>query len=70
MCVCPEGINSDSREITVGHMPRFMQGFMSQGFSLFLRQGENVFATIVSTRKYSRKIGDPLLSNRCLNPKN
>ena len=40
------------RGVTVGHVPRYV----SWGFSLFLQLGDNITATVVSTRRYSRDL--------------
>ena len=40
------------RGVTVGRVPRYAP----RGFSLFLRLGGSITATVISTRKYSRDL--------------
>ena len=45
----------------LGHMARYV----SQGFSLLLQLGENITATVVSTKRYSRDLPQGGLEISC-----
>ena len=49
------------REVTVGHIPRYV----SRGFSLFLQLGGSITATVISTRRYSRDVPQGELEIQC-----